>query len=124
MSGWNFLISRALPGDCDESDRIIADCYCHATYPEDKAKVLRLRSRNHWMRNRFTNALNDTLMALHLLGVDVNGCPSKKETDGMFEHVKNEILAVGFDEILTMPLATDSRIDLAVALLNEAGKQM
>ena len=40
----------------------------------------------------------------------------------MFEQVKNEILAVGFDEILSIPRAQDSRIDLAVALLNDAGK--
>jgi hypothetical protein len=75
------------------------------------------------MRNRFNEALNDTLMALHLLGVDVNGTPSKREADLMFDRVKNEILSVGFEEIMAIPRATDPRTDLAVALLNEAGKR-
>lgn len=39
----------------------------------------------------------------------------------MFEQVKNEILAVGFDEILAIPKTTDKRIELAVLLLNDAG---
>ena len=39
----------------------------------------------------------------------------------MFEQVKNEILAVGFDDILNIPRARDSRTDLAIALLNDAG---
>lgn len=40
----------------------------------------------------------------------------------MFEEVKNEILAVGFDEILMIPRSTDPRTELAVSLLNDAGK--
>jgi hypothetical protein len=39
----------------------------------------------------------------------------------MFERVKDEILAIGFDEILEIPRATDPRTDLAVAVLNDAG---
>lgn len=39
----------------------------------------------------------------------------------MFEQVKNEILAVGFDEILMIPRTTDPRTELAVSLLNDAG---
>lgn len=39
----------------------------------------------------------------------------------MFEIVKNEILAVGFDEIVMIPRATDPRTELAVSLLNDAG---
>jgi hypothetical protein len=74
------------------------------------------------MRNRFKEALSDTLMALRLLGVHVNESPTKKEADLMFDHVKNEILAVGFEEIVSMPRTKDPRIDLAVELLNEAGK--
>jgi hypothetical protein len=109
-------------GECEESDSIIADCFRHTECPEDKAKVLRLRSRNHWMRNRFKEALSDTLTALHLLGVQVNESPTKREADLLFDHVKNEILAVGFEEIVSMPRTKDPRIDLAVELLNEAGK--
>ena len=110
------------PGECEASDNIIQDCFRHVDCSEDKAKVLRLRSRNHWMRNRFKDALTDTFMALHLLGVEVNGSPTKAEADAMFDVVKNEILAIGFEEILALPRATDPRTDLAVALLNEAGE--
>jgi len=39
----------------------------------------------------------------------------------MFEEVKNEILAVGFDDIMLIPRTTDPRTELAVALLNDAG---
>ena len=41
----------------------------------------------------------------------------------MFEEVKNEMLAVGFDEILMIPRTTDPRTELAVSLLNDAGKK-
>lgn len=90
--------------------------------PEDKANILRLRSRNHWLRKNFSEALNDTLLALRILGVEVNPTPTRREADAMFELVKNEILAVGFDEILAMPRTTDKRTELAVTLLNEAGQ--
>jgi hypothetical protein len=89
--------------------------------PEDKGNLLRLLSRNHFLCNNFSKALNDTLLALKLLGVDVNPSPTRREADAMFELVKNEILAVGFDEILAMPRTTDKRTELAVTLLNEAG---
>lgn len=39
----------------------------------------------------------------------------------MFEQVKNEIMAVGFDEILLIPRTTDKKTELAVTLLNDAG---
>jgi hypothetical protein len=73
------------------------------------------------MRNNFSEALNDNLLALRVLGTEVNAKPSQKEAELLFEQVKNEILAVGFDEILAIPRATDPRTDLAVALLNDAG---
>jgi hypothetical protein len=92
--------------------------------PEDKGNLLQLRSRNHWLRNDFSEALNDTLLALKILGVEVNPTPTRQEADIMFELVKNEILAVGFDEILAMPRTTDKRTELAVTLLNEAGRSV
>lgn len=73
------------------------------------------------MRGNYTAALGDTISGLHLLGVEVNAKPSRREADAMFEEVKNEILAVGFDNILAIPKARDARIDLAIALLNDAG---
>lgn len=90
--------------------------------PIDKAQVLRIQSRNRFFRNDFTGALHDTLQALGTLGIEINASPTRKETDELFEQVKNELLAVGFDNVLSIPRATDSRIDLAVQLLNDAGK--
>lgn len=83
---------------------------------------MRLRSRNHWLRNNFSESLKDTILALQVLGVEVNPAPSRRDADTLFEQVKNEILAVGFDEILSIPRATDPKTDLAVALLNDAGQ--
>lgn len=88
---------------------------------EVKAKILRLRSRVHWMQGSYREALGDTITGLHLLGVEVNPNPSRREADTMFEQVKNEVLAVGFEDILAIPKARDARTDLAIALLNDAG---
>ena len=73
------------------------------------------------MRGSYGSALNDTISGLHLLGVEVNPNPTRREADTMFEQVKNEILAVGFENILAIPRARDARTDLAIALLNDAG---
>ena len=73
------------------------------------------------MRGNYNAALNDNTLGLHLLGVEVNAAPTRREADIMFEQVKNEILAVWFDNILAIPRARDSRTDLAIALLNDAG---
>lgn len=73
------------------------------------------------MRNDFNAALKDTLLALHILGVDLDPNPTLEIADTMFEQVKSEILAVGFDAILAIPRASESRTDLAVALLGDAG---
>lgn len=88
---------------------------------EDKARCLRLRSRNKFARKDFAGALDDTLSALEMLGIKVNPSPSKKEVDVTFEQVKNEILAVGFENILKIPRTDNIRIDLTVQLLNDAG---
>ena len=47
--------------------------------------------------------------------------PYMKDLADKLSLVKNEILAVGFDDILNIPRARDSRTDLAIALLNDAG---
>ncbi|OSD05781.1 histidine kinase [Trametes coccinea BRFM310] len=103
------------------SDGLLQECLMRCESPEEKARLLRLRSRNHWMRGNYSAALNDNILGLHLLGVDVNAAPTRREADIMFEQVKNEILAVGFEDILNIPRARDSRTDLAIALLNDAG---
>lgn len=73
------------------------------------------------MRNDIDTALKDTLLALHILGIDLNPNPTLEIADAMFEEVKSEILAVGFDAILAIPRASESRTDLGVALLGDAG---
>ena len=73
------------------------------------------------MQGSFDDALNDSLAALHILGIEVPKAPTKRDLDILFEEVKDEILAIGFDEILGIPRATDPRTDLAVAVLNDAG---
>ena len=103
---------------------MLQECLLRCDHPEEKARILRLRSRNHWTRGNYSAALNDNTLGLHLLGVDVNAAPTRREADLMFEQVKNEILAVGFDDILNIPRARDSRTDLAIALLNDAGEPL
>lgn len=107
-------------GNCEESDLIIQECLEKVVLPEDKAKVLRMRSTNHWMRNNFKAALKDTLLALSLLGVDINDAPSRREADAMFEEVSSDIISIGRDAILAIPRASDPKTDLAAALLNDA----
>jgi hypothetical protein len=110
-------------GNCEESDIIIQECLQNVVLPQEKAKVLRMRSTNHWIRNNFKVALQDTFVALSLLGIVVNEAPSRQEADSMFEEVSNEIISIGREAILAIPRAPDVKTDLAVALLNDAGKQ-
>ncbi|KAI9509850.1 hypothetical protein F5148DRAFT_1275037 [Russula earlei] len=107
--------------DYRESDRYIEACYERSSQSEERAFLLRLRSQNNWMRNDFDAALKDTLLALHILGLDLESNPTLETADAMFEQVKNEILAVGFDAILATPRTSEPRTDLAVALLGDAG---
>ncbi|KAF7340087.1 Histidine kinase [Mycena venus] len=108
-------------GDYEQSEAIIQECLKHADAPEDRGALLWQRSRNKWLCNQFTDALDDTLLALKILGVEVNTSPTRREADRLFDQVHNEILAVGFDEILATPRTVDPRTELAVALLNDAG---
>ncbi|KAF9243774.1 STKc type histidine kinase [Melanogaster broomeanus] len=107
--------------DLSQSEAIIAESIQQAQSPEDHAQALRLRANNLFMRNEFADALKILLSALHILGVDVNAAPTKEEADKMFEEIKEQILAIGFEDILRIPRTMDYRIDLAVCLLNDAG---
>ncbi|KAG6896745.1 hypothetical protein C0992_006407 [Termitomyces sp. T32_za158] len=86
-------------------------------WTNDSARTFALLSR----LADFAEALNQTLFALKHLGVELKPAPSEHEADAMFDLVKNEILAVGFDEIMSMPKAIDKRTELAITLLNDAG---
>lgn len=57
-----------------------------------------------------------------MLGIDLNPSPTACDIDTAFQQVKNEILSIGFGEILSIPRSRDVKIELAVALLNDAGK--
>lgn len=108
-------------GNLGASDAILDECLFHFRQLEDKSKILRLRSNNRWLQGRYVDALNDTLAALKVLGVDVNPAPTQRQVDELFEEVKNEIMAIGFDNIVTIPRTTDPKTELAVSLLNDAG---
>ncbi|KAJ3713607.1 histidine kinase [Lentinula raphanica] len=108
-------------GDFAESNEYLKQCMAYSQQPEEVATVLRAQSQNNWMNRNFGGALEDTLQALKILGVEVNSAPTRRQAAYMFERVKNEILAVGFDEILSIPRANDPRTELAVRLLNDAG---
>lgn len=103
------------------SDAILDECLFHHRRLEDKANILRLRSNNRWLQGRYKDALDDTLAALKVLGVEVNPAPTLRQVDELFEEVKNEIMAIGFDNILTIPRTADLKTELAVSLLNDAG---
>ncbi|KIK70394.1 hypothetical protein GYMLUDRAFT_89430 [Collybiopsis luxurians FD-317 M1] len=108
-------------GDYMESSEYLKQCISYAQQPEEVATILRAQSQNNWMNRNFEAALNDTLAALKILSVETNPAPTRREAARMFERVKNEILAVGFDEILSIPHTSDARVELAVRLLNDAG---
>ena len=111
-------------GNLGASDAILDECLLYFRRLEDKANILRLRSNNRWLQGRYVDALDDTLAALKVLGVVVNPAPKQRQVDELFEEVKNEIMAIGFDNILTIPRTTDPKIELAVSLLNDAGQTM
>ncbi|EJD55247.1 hypothetical protein AURDEDRAFT_140870 [Auricularia subglabra TFB-10046 SS5] len=108
-------------GDVDSSDVLLKDLYSRLTSPDDQARVLRACSRNSFVRKDYTAAVDNIVQALHTLGVTLNPNVTMRETDEMFETCKGRILAAGHEQILAAPRSTDPRVDLCVALLNDAG---
>jgi hypothetical protein len=109
-------------GDLDSSNDIIRDCLQHVSKVENRCVLLRARSKNHWMRGQPTEAFNDILLALRTLGIDFNPSPTSWDIDTAFQQVRNEILSIGFGEILFIPRFKDPKTELAIALLNDAGE--
>jgi len=109
-------------GDLDASSSILRECLLHCVEPEEQSNILRLRSRNEWLRGNFFAALNDTLLALRVLGIEISASPTRKQANAMFEQIKNEIMSLTWEEIPLIPRTTDRKIDLAVTLLNDAGE--
>ena len=106
----------------DASNSILRECLLHCVDPEEQSNILRLRSRNEWLRGNFFEALNDTLLALRVLGFEISPSPTRRQADAMFEQVKNDVMALTWEEILLIPRTTDRKIELAVSLLNDAGE--
>lgn len=109
-------------GDLDASSSVLRECLLHCIEPEEQSNILRLRSRNEWLRGNFFEALNDTLLALRVLGIEISLSPTRRQADAMFEQVKSEIMTLAWEEILLSPRTTDLKIELAVSLLNDAGE--
>jgi hypothetical protein len=110
------------PGDLDASSSILRECLLHCIDPEEQSNILRLRSRNEWLRGNFFGALNDILLALRLLGIEISLSPTQRQADAMFEQVKSEFMTLAWEEILLSPKATNPKLELAVTLLNDAGE--
>ena len=105
-----------------QSEKLIAEHILKSQSPEDHARALRIRAINHSLRNEFEDALNALVRALHILDVQMDPSPTQDVADRMFEDVKNQILGIGYDELLKLPRAMDPRIDLVVRLLNDASR--
>ena len=108
-------------GECERSEQILSECFDHVDHPEKRARLMRMRSKNFWLRNNFVEAKKVLLSALGLLGVHIGVAPTREQADEMFEEVSLDLLTLGRDAILNLPRASDSKVDLAVALLNDAG---
>ncbi|KAI6159530.1 STKc type histidine kinase [Pisolithus thermaeus] len=108
-------------GDLKKSESLITEYIQHSQSPEDQARALRVRANNHFLRNEFSDALDTLVHALRILGVEMESSATHEVADAMFEDVKSQILAIGYEEMLKIPRATDVRTDLAVSILNDAG---
>ena len=114
--------SQSRSGDLDASCSILRECLLHCSEPEEQSNILRLRARNEWLRGNFFDALNDILLALRVLGIEISPSPTRRQADAMFEQVRNEVMALTWEEILLIPRTTDPKIELVVTLLNDAGE--
>ena len=116
----NPLISNVNLGNHEASEQLIGEILAHAHREEDRARALRLRSRNKFLQRDFENAFRDTASALRELGIEIPEVVSLKQADAMFDQVKAEILALGFDHICALPKTRNPRTDLIVSLMNDA----
>jgi predicted ATPase len=92
----------------------------HAKNPQDKARLLSVRSRVQWARNQFALALQDSLQALAFLGLAVDPNPSTKDVDMAFEDLQSQLMSIGIDNLQDVPVCTDERINLISSLLVES----
>jgi len=107
-------------GNHEASEQLIGEILAHAHRQEDRARALRLRSRNRFLQRDFKNAFRDIVSALRELGIEIPEVVSLKQADAMFDQVKAEILALGFDHVCALPRARNPKTDLIVSLMNDA----
>lgn len=86
---------------------------------EERAKILRLRANNQWYRNRYADAIEDTIEALRALGIEIDKKVSQESVDTLFNEIATALEKLGFDQLANLPRAPS--MDLAIALLNDAG---
>jgi hypothetical protein len=98
---------------------LVEECLVHAHSGEDKARLLWIRSRVHWVRNDFVLALEDVLQALGFLDTPINPNPTSSDLDTALDEAKDRIMAIGVDGILNLPRCKSERSDLIAGLLVE-----
>lgn len=89
-------------GECERSEQILLECLDHIDHPEERAKLIRLRSVNFWLQKYNTEAMPTILSALEVWGVHVGVAPTREEADEMFEEVILDILTLGRDAMLNL----------------------
>jgi predicted ATPase len=99
---------------------LVEECLVHAKNPQDKARLLWIRSRVQWAKNQFGLALKDSLQALQFLGMTIDPNPTLQAVDASFEDLQSKLFSMGIDNIQDLPVCTDERVNLISSLLMES----
>ena len=83
----------------------------------DKAEAHRLKAALQTVRSDFRGATATALSGLRLLGVDLPSQPSDEQLAAAYEAVKQGLKARSIADIVDLPLASNPRIEAAMALL-------
>ncbi|WP_448044967.1 trifunctional serine/threonine-protein kinase/ATP-binding protein/sensor histidine kinase [Bradyrhizobium liaoningense] len=83
----------------------------------DKAEAHRLKAALQTVRSDFRGATATALSGLRLLGVDLPSQPSNEQLAAAYEAVKQGLKGRSIANIVDLPLASDPRIEAAMALL-------
>lgn len=83
----------------------------------DKAQAHRLKAALQTVRSDFRGATATALSGLRLLGVDLPSQPSDEQLAAAYEAVKQCLRGRSIADIVDLPLASNSRIEAAMALL-------
>lgn len=83
----------------------------------DQAEAHRLKAALQTVRSDFRGATATALSGLRLLGVDLPSQPSQQQLAAAYEAVKQGLKGRSIGDIVDLPLATNPRIEAAMALL-------